>query len=362
MRPDVHGAMKIVTVVGARPQFIKCAPVSRLLRQSAREILVHTGQHYDANMSASFFEQLGIPDPDRNLGAGSGSHGAQTGEMLRGIERILLDEKPDAVLVYGDTNSTLAGALAASKLLIPVAHVEAGLRSFNKSMPEEQNRIVTDHLSTLLFCPTQTAIDNLTREGITAGVHLSGDVMYDALIVNAEIASRTSSILHELNLAPNEYLMATVHRAESTDNPEVLGRLVDAFNQLCERGERIVFPVHPRTRPRLAAFTLHERVAIVDPVAYLDMLQLERNARMILTDSGGVQKEAFWLSTPCVTLRNETEWVETVRAGWNVLAGSDIEAIVAAVEKMNARAGETADVPEDGKASERIVERVLALR
>jgi UDP-GlcNAc3NAcA epimerase len=354
--------MKVVTVVGARPQFIKCAPVSRLLRQSAHEILVHTGQHYDANMSASFFEQLGIPDPDHNLGAGGGTHGAQTGEMLRGIERILLDEKPDAVLVYGDTNSTLAGALAASKLLIPVAHVEAGLRSFNKAMPEEQNRIVTDHLATLLFCPTQTAIDNLTREGITAGVHLTGDVMYDALIVNAEIASRTSSILGDLGLAPNEYLMATVHRAESTDDPEVLGRLMEAFNRLCERGERIVFPVHPRTRPRLAAFTLHERISIIDPVAYLDMLQLERNARMILTDSGGVQKEAFWLSTPCVTLRTETEWVETVRTGWNVIAGSDVAAILAAVDQMNVRAGQTADVPEDGKASERIVERVLALR
>lgn len=355
--------MKVVTVVGARPQFIKCAPVSRLLRQSATEILVHTGQHYDANMSASFFDQLAIPAPDYNLGVGSGAHGAQTAEMLRGIENVLLEEKPDALMVYGDTNSTLAGALAASKLLIPVAHVEAGLRSFNKAMPEEQNRIIADHLSTLLFCPTETAIDNLLREGITAGVHETGDVMYDALLVNAEIASKTSSILRDHDLKPGEYLLATVHRAESTDDPEVLARLLGAFNRLCAAGARIVFPVHPRTRGRMAAaeVALHERVAVIEPVGYLDMLELERNARTILTDSGGVQKEAFWLSTPCVTLRNETEWVETVRAGWNVLAGSDADAIVDAVERAAARAGQTAEVPEDGRASERIVERLLAL-
>jgi UDP-N-acetylglucosamine 2-epimerase len=344
--------MKIVSVVGARPQFIKCAPVSRLLRRSATEVLLHTGQHYDANMSASFFEQLQIPEPHYNLQVGSASHGAQTAEMLRGIESVLVQEEPDMVIVYGDTNSTLAGALAASKLLIPVAHVEAGLRSFNRRMAEEQNRIIADHLSRLLFCPTQTAVGNLEREGIRAGVHSVGDVMYDALMFNAELASRRSTILRQLGVDPRHYILATVHRAENTDDSAVLCRLVDAFGRLADR---VVFPVHPRTRARLRDGRLPPNVLAIDPVLYLDMLTLERNARLILTDSGGVQKEAFWLSVPCVTLRNETEWVETVRAGWNILAGSDIDTILAACDRFSVAPPGSAPVDEDGRAAERIV-------
>jgi len=323
--------VKIVTIVGARPQFIKAAPVSRALRQNHTEILVHTGQHYDEAMSAVFFAELDLPQPDVNLGVGSGPHGAQTAAMLAGIEQVLLVEKPEWVLVYGDTNSTLAGALAAAKLHIPVAHVEAGLRSFNRAMPEEINRVLTDHVSDLLFCPSQTATDHLAAEGITQGVHLVGDVMSDALAFAATRARTRSDVLQRLKLTEKGFLLATVHRAENTDDPARLLAIIDAFAAL---DEVIVFPVHPRTRARIEALNLNSEIPnlrSIEPVGYLDMVQLEEAARMILTDSGGIQKEAYWLGTPCVTLRDETEWVETVQTGWNVLAGAETARIVTAV-------------------------------
>jgi UDP-GlcNAc3NAcA epimerase len=345
--------VKIVSIVGARPQFIKAAPVSRVLRQRHTEVLVHTGQHYDHNMSAVFFEELDIPEPDYNLGVGSGLHGVQTGRMLEATERVLLDERPDWVLVYGDTNSTLAGALAAVKLHVPVAHVEAGLRSFNRRMPEEHNRVLTDHAADLLFCPTQTAVDNLAREGITRGVHNVGDVMYDAVLYNQAIADQRSEVLSRLGLESQGYLLATVHRAENTDDPMRLAGIVEAFGML---EEPIVFPAHPRTRAALATsgMSLAPNVHMIEPVSYLDMLSLEKNARLILTDSGGVQKEAYFFAVPCVTLREETEWVETVETGWNVVVGANAACLVRTVHSFA--------VPEvrpalygDGQTAERIV-------
>jgi UDP-N-acetylglucosamine 2-epimerase len=374
--------MKILTIVGARPQFIKLAPVSRALRSAGvHEVIVHTGQHYDHGMSQVFFDELGIPAPDFNLGVGSGHHGLQTGQMLTKIEEVLLAEKPDWMMVYGDTNSTLAGALAASKLHVPVAHVEAGLRSFNRRMPEEINRVLTDHLSTLLFCPTETAVRNLAAEGITKGVHLVGDVMLDALLDARDRAQAHSTILDQLGLQEKQYLLATVHRAENTDDPDRLRAIMTALTQLSET-EPVIFPVHPRTRKALEA--LGYRIApevsgqssapssvlrppscslsaggegrgevalsppsgspssvdhgllshgpvvpwsqsalrFIPPLGYLDLVRLSSSARVILTDSGGLQKEACWLGVPCVTLREETEWVETVESGWNVLAGT----------------------------------------
>lgn len=324
--------MKVVTIVGARPQFIKAAPVSRALRAAGCvEVLVHTGQHYDEGMSAVFFEELALPVPDYNLGTGSGSHGAQTGAMLGRIEEVLSGETPDWVLVYGDTNSTLAGALAAAKLHQRVAHVEAGLRSFNRAMPEEINRVLTDHISDLLFCPSQTAVDNLANEGIAAGVHLVGDVMADALQVAVARARVSSTILRRLALEERGYLLATIHREENTDNLDHLRNILSAFNQI---EETIVFPVHPRTRKALTrlkgSVTLSDRLRLVDPLGYLDLMRLAQSARLVLTDSGGLQKEAYWLGVPCVTLRDETEWVETVQAGWNIVAGARTEAIVRA--------------------------------
>ena len=309
--------MKVATIVGARPQFIKCAPVSRKLRESAAEVLIHTGQHYDSNMSELFFHDLEIPEPDYNLGVGSGTHGEQSGEMLKQIEKVLLKEKPDYVLVFGDTNSTLAGALAAAKLCIPVAHVEAGLRSFNRRMPEEINRVVTDHLSSLLFCPTETSVNNLAREGITEGVHLVGDVMYDALLLNSRRAEEKSKILEALRLQPKSYFLATVHRAENTDDPRRLAAIVKAFEMISDIFT-VVWPVHPRTRKVLESYGLRKNgqsFSILDPVSYLDMLCLEKDAKGILTDSGGVQKEAYWLKVPCITLREESEWIETLQYG-----------------------------------------------
>ena len=322
--------MKVVSIVGARPQFIKAAAVSRVLREQHTEILVHTGQHYDDEMSAIFFRELDIPEPDYNLSIGSGSHGWQTGQMLQGIEEILLNEHPDWVLVYGDTNSTLAGALAAAKLHIPVAHVEAGLRSFNRKMPEEINRVLTDHASDLLLCPSQTAVDNLADEGLTDGVHLVGDVMYEALMFAAERASQRSTILEDLGLEEKGYLVATVHRAENTDDSDRLHEILSAFDAL---DEPMVFPVHPRTRKAMQRieYTPASHVQLIEPVGYLDMVRLMQAARMILTDSGGMQKEAYWLKVPCVTLRDETEWVETVDVGWNSIAGADRELVVSLV-------------------------------
>lgn len=322
--------MKILSVIGARPQFIKAAPVCKVLRQDGhKEYLVHTGQHYDAHMSQIFFDELGIPEPDTNLAIGSGSHGKQTGQMLIALEDVYLKQKPDLVLVYGDTNSTLAGALAAVKLQVPVAHVEAGLRSFNRQMPEEHNRVLTDHSAEILFCPTQTAVDHLRNEGITRNVHLVGDTMVDAVLQFGSLAQQKSKILHSLKINAKEYILATAHRPYNTDDPDCLHNILNAFETI---GETIIFPVHPRTRKKIAelelSMDLFERVRMIDPVGYLDMLMLERNARLILTDSGGIQKEAYFFQVPCVTMRPETEWVETVEAGWNVLVGAHSQRIV----------------------------------
>jgi UDP-GlcNAc3NAcA epimerase len=327
--------VRIVTVVGARPQFIKAATVSRELRAKSgvEEVLVHTGQHYDENMSDVFFEELEIPHPDHHLGIGSGSHGTQTGRMLEAAERVLLAEEPDLVLVYGDTNSTLAGALAAVKLHIPVAHVEAGLRSFNRRMPEEINRVLTDHASDLLFTPTETATENLRREGISAeSIYWVGDVMYDAALLYADKAKEKEEILKRLQLEPKGYVLATVHRAENTDD---LGRLRAIFEGL-ERvadSSPVIMPLHPRAKKKHSRLGLRSsKIRYLDPVGYLDMISLEKNAAVIATDSGGVQKEAFFYRVPCVTLREETEWTETVASGWNTLAPPDPLGIYKAVK------------------------------
>jgi UDP-GlcNAc3NAcA epimerase len=328
------GKLKIVTILGARPQFIKAAVVSSVFSEQFEEVLVHTGQHYDPNMSDVFFEELHIPKPKYHLDIGSGSHGAMTGAMLTKIEQVLETEKPDVVMVYGDTNSTLAGALAASKLLIPVIHVEAGLRSFNKAMPEEQNRILTDHISDLLFAPTQTAVKNLKLEGIVNGVHLVGDVMYDGILHFRGIARQKSTILSTLRLSEKEYILCTVHRAENTNDPERLKSIVNGLNAV---REKIVLPLHPRTQKYLQAYEIRlaEHIHVIDPLGYLDIVMLESAAKKIVTDSGGIQKEAFFLGVPCITLREETEWVETVENGWNVLVGADEQKIVGAIMGFN---------------------------
>ena len=327
-QPD--DGMKIVTIVGARPQFIKAAAVSRRLRECHREVLVHTGQHYDDGMSAVFFRELGIPEPDHWLGVGSGSHGEQTGRMLAAIERVLLEERPDWVLVYGDTNSTLAGALAAAKMHIPLAHVEAGLRSFNRRMPEEINRVLTDHVSTLLLCPSALAVSQLAAEGITSGVLLVGDVMADAFQDAQERARHESGILETLGVTAGAYWLATVHRAENTDAPDRLRSILAAFDAIGSPEAPLLFAVHPRPRIALEriCWTGSAGVRLLGPLAYLDMARLQSEARGILTDSGGVQKEAYWAGVPCTTLRDETEWIETVSTGWNALAGADTERIV----------------------------------
>jgi len=321
---------KVVSIVGARPQFIKLAPLSaELRRQGFHETIIHTGQHYDGNMSGLFFEELEIPKPDVNLEVGSGSHGAQTGKMLIAIEEVLLKERPDVVLVYGDTNSTLAGALCASKLHIPLAHVEAGLRSFNREMPEEINRIVADHLSDTLLCPNETGMNNLAHEGIIKGVYLVGDLMMDALRHFSGIATSKSHILTRVGVTAKDYFLATVHRAENTDDRERLASILAALSEI---GRTVVFPMHPRTKHRIAECglgnALGDNIIVIDPIGYLDIINLEQNAMAILTDSGGVQKEAFWLRVPCITLRNETEWVETVASGWNTLTGANREIIM----------------------------------
>lgn len=369
--------LKILDIVGARPQFIKLAPVLKAIERHncegpdtpIEEVLIHSGQHYDYQMSQVFFDELGIKAPDHHLGVGSGSHGHQTGEMLKRVEEVLLEEKPDLVMVYGDTNTTLAGALAAAKLHIPVAHVEAGLRSFNRRMPEELNRVLTDHVSDLLFCPTETAVENLRREGFTnvlndgkllpsdyglrttdhgprttdrfppqATCHKPlvlnvGDVMYDAVLLYSELAQQKSDILSRLGLAPGGYALATVHRAENTDDPERLHAIFTGLANIAREGLPVIVPLHPRTRHALAPLLPRSPaplLKLIDPVSYLDMLILEKNARVVLTDSGGVQKEAFFFRVPCVTLREETEWVETVEAGWNILVGCAPEGIVQA--------------------------------
>jgi len=301
------------------------------MRQWHEEIIIHTGQHYDYEMSALFFDELAIPAPDYHLGVGPGSHGAQTGRMLEVIEQVLNREPPDWVIVFGDTNSTLAGALAAAKLHIPIAHVEAGLRSFNRTMPEEINRVVTDHLSDRLFCPTETARRHANREGITRGVEVVGDVMYDLLLqVESKIFAHAQRLLPALNVVPQRYVLVTVHRPANTDDPIAMRKIADALNGL---EMPVIFPVHPRTRACLQdhGIVWRKHVRCIEPLGYIDMLALEKAAYRILTDSGGMQKEAFFLGVPCVTLREETEWPETVEAGWNVLVGSCSWAIVEAI-------------------------------
>ena len=351
--------MKIVSIVGARPQFVKAAALSKKLREKFTEVLVHTGQHYDSNMSDVFFKELGIPEPDYNLGVGSGSHGEQTGGMLIEIEKVLIKEKPDLVLVYGDTNSTIAGSLAAAKLHIKVAHVGAGLRSFNRAMPEELNRVVTDHLSDFLFTPTKTAVDNLNKEGIINGVFNTGDVMYDAVLQFSRVAKEKSQILRTLGIEPKTYLYATVHRAENTDNPENLKNIILA---LAESGEKIVFPIHPRTRKMMGGIELPSlpNIKMIEPVGYLDNLILIENSKKVLTDSGGIQKEAYFLKVPCITLREETEWVETVEDGWNILVGADKKKIQQSIEKFESK-GKQSDHFGDGQAANKIAEIISNL-
>lgn len=319
----------IITVIGARPQFIKCSPVSKELRKHFKEVLIHTGQHYDENMSELFFKQLNIPEPDYNLGIGSDSHAVQTGEMMIELEKLMILYNPDLVLIYGDTNSTLAGAISASKLNFPIAHIEAGLRSFNRQMPEEINRIIADKLSSLHFCPTPTAVNNLDHEGIDHNVFHTGDVMYDALLQNLPIAQNNSHILDILNLMEQDYYLVTVHRAENTNDIQKLKNILEGLNQL---DKKVILPLHPRTKGILhvnrAFITLGSNIQIIDPVGYLDMLLLELHSYKILTDSGGIQKEAFFLKKPCITLREETEWIELIDMGVNVLTGNSSDNIV----------------------------------
>ncbi len=347
--------MKVVEIIGARPQFVKAATVSRVLRKSGTDILVHTGQHYDENMSRVFFDELEIPRPDYDLEVGSGTHGEMTAKMLERIEEVLVKEKPDMVLVYGDTNSTIAGSLAAVKLHIPTAHVEAGLRSFNREMPEEINRILTDHASDLLFVPTQVAVENLKKEGITKGVHLTGDCMYDALL-HAKALSADRTILKDLGLEADDYLLATVHRASNTDDERLLRNIFEAF---AESPTQIVLPLHPRTKKMVQTFGVDTTgVKIIEPVGYLDFVALEASCNGILTDSGGIQKEAFLLGKRCITMREETEWVETVDDGWNILVGPDKGKILDAISNFHPTR-ERSEPYGDGRAAEKMVQIML---
>lgn len=358
--------MRVLTVVGARPQFIKAAPLSRALRLRHTEILVHTGQHYDYQMSQVFFEGLDIPQPDYELEVGSASHAEQTARMLAGLEKIMLDERPEIVVVFGDTNSTLAGAMAAAKLNIPIAHVEAGLRSFNRAMPEEINRILTDRVSTLLFCPTITAVSNLRAEGVTFGLHFVGDVMFDVAkeaAAKLEASGLAQAILARFGVAMKQFLFCTIHRASNTDDPANLAAI---FEALIEHNEPVILPLHPRTRARLDQAGFAPRLAaakhiiLTEPLGYLDCIALQRAARLVLTDSGGIQKEACFFKVPCITLRDETEWVETVQSGWNVLTGAHTQRILTELRRAAPR--ETQSCLEmgmaDGRAAERVAKKI----
>lgn len=394
MRP-IH----ILSVVGARPQFVKVACVAREIADQVegrgggliKHSILHTGQHYDHSLSETFFEELSIPRPAINLEVGSGPHGLQTGQMLGGIEAILLDVAPDIVLVYGDTNSTLAGALAAAKLGVPVAHLEAGLRTFNRSMPEEINRVMADHVSSVLFCPTSLSIRNLEAEGLTniifGGERVSpgdldevallmaltdrplvvnvGDVMVDSFLFHRQRALERSSIVERLDLRPKDYILATVHRAETTDHPEVLGQLFETLSAIAGSMARVVCPLHPRTRRSLldlGVLATSGELLLIEPVSYLDMLALEHHSQLILTDSGGVQKEAFLAGVPCVTLREETEWPETIECGWNRLAGVDRDRILKGVEEYGRELPPPAPpIYGDGTAARMIVDLLMAL-
>jgi UDP-N-acetylglucosamine 2-epimerase len=382
--------MKIISIVGARPQFIKLSPIVRAQNKYYRDvnhIILHTGQHYDYTMNKIFFDELGLPEPQYNLEVGSVNHGMQTGLMLSRIEEVLLKEEPDWVLVYGDTNSTIAAALSAAKLHIPVAHIEAGLRSYNKNMPEEVNRVLTDHMSTILFCPTHQAIDNLRKEGfsnilfngslasktslqsaeMTANIDTpivinTGDVMYDAVLLSLEIANCRSTILKTLGLTPKNYFLATIHRAENTDNDDMLLNIINSFNEIAISKE-IIFPLHPRTRKKLrnvSLLNINPRVRICEPVGYFDMLMLLQNAERIFTDSGGIQKEAYILGTPCITLRNQTEWIETVNDGLNVICGTNRDKIIEA-SRRPFNASRKSEAYGDGIASDSILLTLLNL-
>jgi len=373
--------MKIATIIGARPQFIKAAAVSRAISEHNRlslngshltEIIIHTGQHYDENMSDIFFQELQIPKPNYFLDVHELSHGAMTGQMMEKIEKILLDEKPDIVLVYGDTNTTLAGALTAAKLHIPVAHVEAGLRSYNRVMPEEVNRVITDHLSTILFCPTETAVNNLKKEGLAnildsvnpvspdSPIILNvGDVMYDSVLFYSDKAENRLDILKELEVKPQKYGLVTIHRAENTDNSKRLSNILEALG-VVSKDLLIIWPMHPRNKKFVNQlnFSIDDnRFKVIDPVGYLDFLLLEKNAKMIFTDSGGIQKEAYFFQIPCITLRNETEWVETIESGFNVLTGSNRAKIIDAYyHGMEQEPFIKKRLFGDGHASDKIVE------
>ena len=347
--------MKIVSVVGARPQFVKAAVLSRALRERHEEVLVHTGQHYDDLMSDVFFRELGLPAPDANLGVGSASHAAQTARMLEALEPVLLAQRPDLVLVYGDTNSTLAGALTASKLNLPLAHVEAGFRSHNRAMPEEINRVLTDHVARYLFCVTTVSVDCLRLEGITRGVHQVGDLMYDSLLaVLPRAQAIEDTVLVRYGIATGAYFLSTIHRPANTDDPAAMRSIFAAFARL---DAPVVLPLHPRTKAALAEASIipPANVTAVDPVGYVEMLALERNARAILSDSGGVRREAYFLGVPSVTLRDDTEWPETLPTGWDVLAGADADKIVEAAHRPRPQ-NPPPPIFGDGHAAARIVE------
>ena len=360
--------MKILTIVGARPQFIKAAAVSRAIEiynkfqkdAKIEEVILHTGQHFDYGMSDVFFEELQIPHPIKNLNINTCNHGEMTGRMIIALESELKVLKPDWVLVYGDTNSSLAGALSSAKLHIPVAHVEAGLRSYNRRMPEEINRVLTDHISTRLFAPTETAVVNLRKEGISDGVSNVGDVMFDEYMFLRQLAPNRSTVLQELDLQPKSYFLATIHRQENTDDYNRLSGIFATFEAVAEEKCPLVIPLHPRTYELLKQFRINiksnSHMRLIEPVSYLDMIQLEANARVILTDSGGVQKEAYFAGVPCVTLRGETEWVETVECGANFLAGSTVDGAVAAFKRALATDMQATDgIYGDGRAAEKIV-------
>ena len=347
--------MKVLTVIGARPQFVKAATLSRLLRQRHDEVLVHTGQHYDDLMSDIFFRELGLPRPDLNLGIGSGSHAFQTGRALESLEAAMIERQPDVVVVFGDTNSTLAGALAAAKLGLPVAHVEAGFRSYERALPEEINRVLTDHVSTYLFCPTRHAVECLAREGLVEGVHHCGDIMYDSLVsILPRVEEIASNVLDRYGLQPGEYYLSTVHRAANTDDPAALSRIIAALSQL---DGPVVLPLHPRTKAALARASIAAgpNVLTCEPVGYLEMVALEKASRAVISDSGGVRREAYFLGIPCVTLREDSEFPETLADGWDVLAGDDTRRIVEAALRSRP-AGVPPPIFGDGHAAEKIVE------
>lgn len=375
---------KIVTIIGARPQIIKAAALSRAIKNhfssEIKEVIVHTGQHYDDNMSEVFFRELGIPSPDYNLKSGSGSHGEQTAQMISGIEKILITEKPSALVLYGDTNSTLAGAIAGSKIQIPIVHIEAGLRSFNKSMPEEINRILCDHVSTLLFSPTQTGINNLKKEGFSQTtsapfsfdnpkIYHCGDVMYDNSLYFSEMADSKSNFLQSLGVNKNEFLLATVHRNNNTDQPERLNAIITSLLEISSiSNKKIIFPVHPRTKKCMDELLSKEtknklinnpNFVMIPPASFLEMIALEKNASMVITDSGGVQKEAFYFEKPCLILRPETEWVELVEMGAALIVDADKDKIVQGYRKLSTVS--LSDLPKvygDGKAAEFICSEI----